>query len=72
MKTAEEWNEEYQKLGSTRDMVEWIRTIQLDAWKYGMEIAAGMLHVQQTVMNEPNLGVARQRILTARDKTETI
>ncbi len=31
MKSAQDWNKEYQTLGSTRDMVEWIAQIQSDA-----------------------------------------
>lgn len=40
MKTAEEWNQEYQKLGSTRDMVEWIRQIQSDTLLEASRIVA--------------------------------
>lgn len=77
MKTAQQWNQEYQKLGSTRDMPEWIVSVQMDAWRTGMTDAAQIVqgHWSDTISQSNQFDQAQRSalaILKARDNKTSL
>ena len=84
MKTAEEWVKEYGEdrtnglLGNPRKLKhrngDYIRAIQLDAYKAGMTDSAKLCEVDQTLSPPYHVGAGtcKRKIIIARDAKDTI